>query len=305
MARSEVAEQFADLVEQDEAYRERIQRALIPRELLLLPEAFARFQARVEERFTQVDQEIANVRAEMREGFARIDEEFANVRAEMREGFARVDARFVQVDTEIASVRAEMREGFARVDARFVQVDTEIASVRAEMRAGFARVDERFAQVDEQLAEVRAEQQRQANEIAKLKGLVLELIFDRRAPAVFGRYWRRVRVVSAPEICELAESVQPLTPEEEALLYRADAYVMGVRKSDGREIIGVVEVSWMVDIGDVERAQRRAEVLTKRGLLAVPIVAGGEATQTAEQAAQQGECALLLDGIFKYPSAVG
>jgi hypothetical protein len=237
MARSEFAEQFADLVEQDEAYRERIQRALVPRELLLLPEAFARFQARVEERFTQVDQEIANVRAEMREGFARVDEQFAEVRAE------------------------QQRQA--------------------------------------------AEQRRQANDIAKLKGFVLELIFDRRAPSVFGRYWRRVRVVSAPEICELAESVQPLTPEEEALLYRADAYVMGVRKSDGREIIGVVEVSWMVDIGDIERAQRRAEVLMRRGLLAVPVVAGGEATQTAEQAAQQGECALLLDGIFKYPSAVG
>jgi hypothetical protein len=298
MARSEFAEQFADLVEQDEAYRERIQRALIPRELLLLPEAFARFQARVEERFTQVDQEIANVRAEMREGFARVDEEFANVRAEMREGFARVDARFVQVDTEIASVRAEMREGFARVDEEF-------ANVRAEMREGFARVDEQFAEVRVEQQRQAAEQRRQANDIAKLKGFVLELIFDRRAPSVFGRYWRRVRVVSAPEICELAESVQPLTPEEEALLYRADAYVMGVRKSDGREIIGVVEVSWMVDIGDIERAQRRAEVLMQRGLLAVPVVAGGEATQTAEQAAQQGECALLLDGIFKYPSAVG
>ena len=280
MARSEFAEQFADLVEQDEAYRERIQRALIPRELLLLPEAFARFQARVEERFTQVDQEIANVRAEMREGFAQVDEEFANVRAEMREGFARVDA-------EIASVRAEMREGFARVDERFAQVDEQFAEVRAEQQRQAA------------------EQRRQANDIAKLKGFVLELIFDRRAPSVFGRYWRRVKVVTAPEICELAESVQPLTPEEESLLYRADAYVMGVRKSDGREIIGVVEVSWMVDIGDVERAQRRAEVLMQRGLLAVPVVAGGEATQTAEQAAQRGACALLLDGIFKYPSAVG
>jgi hypothetical protein len=99
---------------------------------------------------------------------------------------------------------------------------------------------------------------------------VLELIFDRRAPAVFGRYWRRVKVVPATEICELAESIQPLTPEEEESLYRADAYVMGVRKSDGREIIGVVEVSWMVDIGDVERAQRRAEVLTSAGCLLCP-----------------------------------
>jgi uncharacterized protein with HEPN domain len=139
MARSEFAEEFADLVEQDEAYRERIQRALIPRELLLLPEAFARFQARVEERFTQVDQEIANV-------------------------------------------RAEMREGFARVDARFVQVDTEIASVRAEMREGFARVDEQFAEVRAEQQRQAAEQRRQANDIAKLKGFVLELIFDRRAP---------------------------------------------------------------------------------------------------------------------------
>jgi uncharacterized protein YdhG (YjbR/CyaY superfamily) len=264
---------------------------------LLLPEAFARFQARVEERFTQVDQEIASVRAEMREGFARVDAEIASVRAEMREGFAQVDARFAQVDTEIASVRAEMREGFA-------QVDTEIASVRAEMREGFARVDEQFAEVRAELQRQAAEQRRQANDIAKLKGFVLELIFDRRAPAVFGRYWRRVRVVPATEICELAESIQPLTPEEEESLYRTDAYVMGVRKSDGREIIGVAEVSWMVDIGDVERAQRRAEVLTKRGLLAVPIVAGGEATQTVEQAAQQGECALLINGTFKYPSVV-
>jgi hypothetical protein len=280
MARSEFADEFADLLEQDAEYHARIQRALIPRELLLLPEAFARFQARVEERFTQVDQEIASVRAEMREGFAR-------------------------VDAEIASVRAEMREGFAQVDARSVQVDTEIASVRAEMREGFARVDEQFAEVRAELQRQAAEQRRQANDIAKLKGFVLELIFDRRAPAVFGRYWRRVKVVPATEICELAESIQPLTPEEEESLYRADAYVMGVRKSDGREIIGVVEVSWMVDIGDVERAQRRAEVLMQRGLLAVPVVAGGEATQTAEQAAQRGACALLLDGIFKYPSAVG
>ena len=279
MARSEFADEFADLLEQDAEYHARIQRALIPRELLLLPEAFARFQARVEERFTQVDQEIASVRAEMREGFAR-------------------------VDAEIASVRAEMREGFAQVDARFAQVDTEIASVRAEMREGFARVDEQFAEVRAELQRQAAEQRRQANDIAKLKGFVLELIFDRRAPAVFGRYWRRVRVVPATEICELAESIQPLTPEEEESLYRTDAYVMGVRKSDGREIIGVAEVSWMVDIGDVERAQRRAEVLTKRGLLAVPIVAGGEATQTVEQAAQQGECALLINGTFKYPSAV-
>ena len=279
MARSEFADEFADLLEQDAEYHARIQRALIPRELLLLPEAFARFQARVEERFTQVDQEIASVRAEMREGFAR-------------------------VDAEIASVRAEMREGFAQVDARFVQVDTEIASVRAEMREGFARVDEQFAEVRAELQRQAAEQRRQANDIAKLKGLVLELIFDRRAPAVFGRYWRRVRVVPATEICELAESIQPLTPEEEESLYRTDAYVMGVRKSDGREIIGVAEVSWTVDIGDVARAQNRAEVLTKRGLLAVPIVAGGEATQTVEQAAQQGECALLINGTFKYPSAV-
>jgi len=36
----------------------------------------------------------------------------------------------------------------------------------------------------------------------------------------------------------------------------------------------------------------------------VPIVAGGEATQTVEQAAQQGECALLINGMFKYLSAV-
>ncbi len=251
MGWSELTEEVADRLEQDEAYRERIQQALIPRELLQLPEAFARFQERVEQ-------------------------EFADVRAEMRAGFQRIQQ----------------------------WAEQEFANVRAEMREGFERVDQRLEKTDQELVEVRTEQRRQANDIAKLKGFVLELIFDKRAPSIFGRYWRRVKVITTPEVCEIAEAIQPLTPDEEALLYRADSYVMGVRKADGREIIGVVEVSWVVDMGDVARAQHRAEVLTRRGLLAVPIFAGGEATQTAEEAAQQGLCALLIEGNFTHAGAV-
>ncbi|MCS6919686.1 MAG: hypothetical protein NZM28_07945 [Fimbriimonadales bacterium] len=223
-----------------------------------------------------------------------------------------VDAFRQETQEEFAKVRAEMKEGFERVDGEFAKVREEVngefAKVRQEMHDEFAKVraemQQRFDATDKRIEAIEVQQKKQSDDLARLKGYTLELRFVQRAPSIFGRYWRRVRIVPASEICDMANAVAPLTPEEEDLLYDADAFVMGVRKSDEREIIGVVEVSWRADKRDVERVLRRAEVLSRRNFVIAPVVSGEQATRTAQQLAQQGAYALLLDGMFAHPNQV-
>jgi hypothetical protein len=57
-----------------------------------------------------------------------------------------------------------------------------------------------------------------------------------------------------------------------------------------------VEVSAVIDRGDVERVQRRAAQLRKAGLRAVPLVAGEALTQGATELLREAPVVLLLDG---------
>jgi len=67
----------------------------------------------------------------------------------------------------------------------------------------------------------------------------------------------------------------------------------------------VVEVSWVVDANDVERAARRARILTQRGLFAAAVAAGRERTEGALESAQQLGCGLFAEGRFEVePSMV-
>jgi hypothetical protein len=63
---------------------------------------FARFDARVEQRWTQLDakleQRLAQLDAKLEQ---RIGGVYADLRAEMREGFARVDRRFAEFETKL------------------------------------------------------------------------------------------------------------------------------------------------------------------------------------------------------------
>jgi len=63
---------------------------------------FARFDARVEQRWTQLDakleQRLAQLDAKLEQ---RIGGVYADLRAEMREGFARVDQRFAEFETKL------------------------------------------------------------------------------------------------------------------------------------------------------------------------------------------------------------
>lgn len=110
---------------------------------------------------------------------------------------------------------------------------------------------------------------RMATRLDAVLGRTLELQFRDRLTSYLGRFMRRGRLVRNEE---LLEAIEPLVDADEANeVLRADAIATGV--IDGVSGHVVVEVSATCGADDVDRAERRAGILRKAGLMAVPLVA--------------------------------
>lgn len=102
-------------------------------------------------------------------------------------------------------------------------------------------------------------------------GHTFELRFRDRLTAYLGRFLRRGKVVGNDTFFDALES--RVTTEEIDDFLRADIVAKGL--VDGAEAYVVVEVSSTGDTNDVVRAERRAAILRKAGLNAIPLVACG------------------------------
>lgn len=179
---------------------------------------------------------------------------------------------------EFKAVRQEMREGFERVDREFDKV-------RQEMREGFER----------QGAQIK----KNTDDIAELKGISLEQKCRDQAGSWFSKYIRKARVITLSDLDELLPEEQPLSEQEIDELSNTDLFGVGVDKRDRQERVYVVEVSWVVDKGDVERAVQRARIIAQHGVSTAAIAAGREITQGAREQAQQLGCGLWINGQFQ------
>jgi hypothetical protein len=137
------------------------------------------------------------------------------------------------------------------------------------------------------------------NDMAKVKGIVLELRYRDRAYAYFAPLIRRTRVLSGDELDALLEGAiaQGLLSEAEAdELLLADLLLRGRRRADNSEVYLMVEVSWKVDPYDVERSVRRAALMSRIGIPAVPVVAGREVLAEAANLADMLQVWQLTNG---------
>jgi len=135
--------------------------------------------------------------------------------------------------------------------------------------------------------------------IFDLKVISLDQYYRNKARALFGRYFRDVRVIDWIDLEEPLEAVAPLTEREREELSVVDLLARGRRKTDGQEVVLVIEVSWVIVRNDVERAVQRAKILSQRGVVATPVVAGREIDDEAREAARTASCALVMDGRFE------
>jgi len=167
------------------------------------------------------------------------------------------------------------------------------------------RTEQQIAQLVE--AQRRTERQivRLQDDVGELKGIVLEQRYRNRAFAYFSRLLRRMHTVTDEELVALLEEAVArgaLSEDGMDEIARADVVVRGQRRESPGEVYLVVEVSWGVGPGDVERAVRRAALLSQTGLQTMPVVAGERITDEAAELARAMRAWQVLDGGVTAPN---
>lgn len=171
-------------------------------------------------------------------------------------------------------LRESIDANVSRLDGAMARLaDGQVKLVEAQ-----GRTDARMAE----LAEAQADTERQMKTLAEtmqrltirtdtVVGHTFELRFRDRLTSYLGRFLRRGKVVGNDT---LLDTIEPrVTTEEVEDFLRADIVAKGI--VDGAETYVVVEVSSTGDTNDILRAERRAAILRKAGLAAIPLVACG------------------------------
>ena len=192
----------------------------------------------------------------------------------------------------------------ARVDdltQRMERVEEQIAQLTQRM----AQVEEQIAQLTQRMERVEEQIARLTDRMSSLTGMMLESRYRERAHVYFNRLLRRVRVLSPDTLDRLLEDAEEsgrLTPAESEDVRATDVLALGRRREDETEAYLAVEVSGLVEVDDVVRALRRAELLTRAtGKTAVPVVAGERIPPEIDRIARQSGVWRVLDGVAVPP----
>jgi len=138
-------------------------------------------------------------------------------------------------------------------------------------------------------------------DVADLKGMSMEIIARKLLPGVLGKLVRKLRVYEPDEFYRVMEEADLLSADDLAEVASADAFAHGHLRSNDTPRWFVVEASWGLGIKDVERAARRAAILTQNGAPAIGTVLGRRITADARKRAQQLGVLVVLNGAPRNP----
>lgn len=181
---------------------------------------------------------------------------------------------------EVPALLRRMADAQARTDEQLVALTARVDALTARVDALTQRVDA----IAEQLATLTARVDALTDRIDRLAvrveantGELLEIRYERRAPAYFSPMARRVRVLDWSTIADLLDDAVDdgrISEAERQDAVLADLVAAGQRRDGRADVYLVAEVS--VDIGadDIRRAADRANILAKLGRPAIPVVAG-------------------------------
>jgi hypothetical protein len=160
----------------------------------------------------------------------------------------------------------------------------QVGKVSTEMHA----LVEAQRQTTTQLATLTEVVQRMGVDVGRLKGDDLEVRYFLKSLPSVTRLIRRPHTLSPEELDSLLEDAETrglISADEGEDIALADLVIRGRGRDSGAAMYLLTEVSWGVGIDDVERAARRALLLTKTGVTAIPAVAGEWVTPEAQQLA--------------------
>ncbi len=149
---------------------------------------------------------------------------------------------------------------------KFVEEEFRPLAKRVErLEEGQKKLEEGQKRLEEDVAILKKKVSKLEIDVGSLKGDNLERKVRERAPAYFGKLFRRFRVVSTEEWAQRLEDAEEngiISEEQREDTISLDLLVRA-RTLDGRDILLAVEVSYSLEDKDAERALRRAEVFSK------------------------------------------
>lgn len=164
---------------------------------------------------------------------------------------------------------------------------------------GFDKLNTAVTSLTAAVTQLTTAQAAMEKEFSSIKGFALEQKYIQRAPAYFGRWLRRVRVVLPSGLVAIEDLLEThLTSEELAEVLRLDIIIQGRLHAamEKSEIYLAMEVSGAIEPYDVERAERRTDLLRKAGLRAIPVVAGERLTPEADELLQDRPVLVFQNG---------
>lgn len=139
-------------------------------------------------------------------------------------------------------------------------------------------------------------------DMGAMKGKVLEVDYRSKAASIFGMIVRNGREASEFVSGKLDEAEREgvVSAQEADFVMAADLLWMGAirrGKFEGEVLVFVGEASWTIEIGDIERAERKAEILRRAKVWAIPFVSGSEwADESLREEALKRKVICIVDG---------
>jgi len=199
----------------------------------------------------------------------------------VEERLSGVEERLTRLEETVAALAEAQRQAEERL-TRLEKAVMALAEAQRQAELRLSLVEERLRRVEDKLGRV--------------DGRTLEQEYREKAPGYFSRLLRKTRVIARDHLADLLETRLPADELDDALL--VDLVVRGQpRQRTGLEEVWLaIEVSSVIDQGDVLRAYRRAKLLRKAGYPTIPVVAGAESTPEAETEAHNQNVVMVQDG---------
>jgi chromosome segregation ATPase len=266
--------------------------------------ALAEAQRRTEERVAQLEERVTRLE-EIVAALAEAQRQLAEAQRRTEERVAQLEERVTRLEEIVAALaeaQRQLAEAQRRTEERVARLEEAVTTLSAEV-AALARAQQHAEQQIAILAasvdSLTRRMDAMSRDVARLKGFHLQQQYERHAPAYFRALARKIRVLSSEELSTfLEEAVEQgrLTDAEADEIIRADIVVRGRHPEEGSDIYLVIEVSWGIGLSDVERAARRALLLSQLGMRTIPVVAGESITEEAARLAQRLNVWRVIDG---------
>ena len=211
-------------------------------------------------------------------GFARLADAQSRTEAKVSQ-LAESQSRLTEAQSRLEGRVSELAEAQSRTEAnvselaegqsRLTEAQSRLEGKVSELAEAQSRTEAKVSELAVALGSLTNTVERLSIRTDAVVGRTFELQFRDRLSSYLGRFLRRSKLLRNDEVLDAIESV--LDSEECDEVLRVDAIASGL--VDGVPSHIVVDVSSTGDTDDVARAERRAAILRKAGMVAIPVVA--------------------------------